>query len=97
MITNYAEIMAHYGHKLEVANYADRNASIECVDCSQVLIDYDKVETSECNCEGDCLATRECTYCEGVADLLWFDDNGQWYVCVDCVKEGKLDSKGEGQ
>jgi hypothetical protein len=52
---------------------------------------------SECNCEGDCLATRECTYCEGVADLLWFDDNGQWYVCVDCVKEGKLDSKGEGQ
>jgi len=49
----------------------------------------------ECNCEGDCLATRECVFCEGVADLLWFDDNGQKYVCVGCVKDGEIDSKGE--
>jgi len=39
---NYADIMAHYGHKLEVANYASRNAAIECVTCSQVLIDYER-------------------------------------------------------
>ena len=51
--------------------------------------------TKECNCEGDCLATRECVFCEGVADLLWFDDNGQKYVCVGCVKDGEIDSEGE--
>ena len=44
-------------------------------------------------CENDCVATRECTYCQGVADLLWFEGNGQWHVCVDCVKDGKLDTE----
>ena len=39
---NYAEVMVHYGHKLEVANYANQNAAIECVTCSQVLLDYER-------------------------------------------------------
>ena len=41
-MNNYVDIMEHFGHKLEVANYANRNAAIECVTCSQVLVDYEK-------------------------------------------------------
>jgi len=36
---------------------------------------------------------RECTFCEGGADFLWFDDNGQWFVCSECIKEGKTDAE----
>lgn len=39
---NYADLMAHYGHSIVVANYANRNAAIECETCSQVLVDYEK-------------------------------------------------------
>jgi len=36
---------------------------------------------------------RECIFCEGTADFLWFDDNGQWFVCSECIKEGKTDAE----
>ena len=42
MTNNYADLMRHLSHKLEVANYANRNAAIECVTCSEVLIDFEK-------------------------------------------------------
>ena len=73
----------------------------KCPVCGRPEIDFctcgreAKKMDKDCNCEGECLATRECTYCEGVADLLWFDDNGQKYVCVGCVKDGEIDSEGE--
>jgi len=36
----YKGIMEHYGHDIEVANYADgTNVAIECVTCYTVLID----------------------------------------------------------
>lgn len=41
-VSNYADLMRHLSHKLEVANYANRNAAIECVTCSEVLIDFEK-------------------------------------------------------
>jgi len=36
---------------------------------------------------------RECTFCNGSADFLWFDDDGQWFVCSECIKEGKTDAE----
>jgi hypothetical protein len=41
-MSNYADLMTHLGHKIEVANYANQNVSIECVTCSDVLLDYEK-------------------------------------------------------
>jgi len=42
MVNSYNELMVHFGQKVEVANYADRNVSVECYDCSEVLLDFDK-------------------------------------------------------
>jgi hypothetical protein len=72
-----------------------RNLSVHTVATVPINVKKEEKMTKECNCEGDCLATRECVFCEGVADLLWFDDNGQKYVCVGCVKDGEIDSEGE--
>jgi len=42
MVNSYDELMVHFGHKIEIANYAGRNVSAECYDCSEVLLDFDK-------------------------------------------------------
>lgn len=41
----YAKILAHRGHKIVVVTYGeeDENAAIECEDCSEVIIDEDKL------------------------------------------------------
>ena len=39
---------------------------------------------------------RECVFCETPADFTWYDDNGGWDVCLDCIKESKTEPKGEG-
>ena len=31
----------HIGHEIEIADYQDVNLAIECIDCSEVLIDAD--------------------------------------------------------
>ena len=38
---NYAELNAHFGHKIVIANYAEENVAVECEDCFEVLIDFD--------------------------------------------------------
>jgi hypothetical protein len=42
MVNSYNDLMAHFEHKIEIANYASQNVSIECYDCSEVLLDFDK-------------------------------------------------------
>lgn len=42
MVNSYDELMVHFGHKIEIANYAGINVSVECYDCSEVLLDFDK-------------------------------------------------------
>jgi hypothetical protein len=32
-----------------------------------------------------------CVFCEGVADFIWLEGNGQFRVCVDCIKDGETD------
>jgi hypothetical protein len=46
-VQNYADLNEHYGHELNVRHYQDTlgnpvNIAIECVDCYEVLLDYDK-------------------------------------------------------
>ena len=38
---------------------------------------------------------RKCVFCETPADFDWYDDNGAWSVCLECIKEGKTEPKGE--
>lgn len=39
-INSYSELVEHFGHKIVVATYGDENATIECEDCSVVLVEF---------------------------------------------------------
>jgi hypothetical protein len=41
-VSSYEGIAAHVGHRIECVSYAGENAAIECLDCNEVLIDFDK-------------------------------------------------------
>ncbi len=41
-VLNYEELKAHRGHKIVVVTYGEQNAAIECEDCNEVLLDFDK-------------------------------------------------------
>lgn len=39
----YSDLIQHAGHQVEIATYGNLdNVAIECLDCYEVLIDYDK-------------------------------------------------------
>ncbi len=43
---NYDELKRHVGHKIVCVTYGEgQNVAIECEDCNEVLLDYDKDET----------------------------------------------------
>ena len=47
-INGYEELSEHYGHSLEVVMYGEGvNVALECNDCNEVLLDYDKEEEDE--------------------------------------------------
>ena len=53
-VTNYKELMEHYGHEIEIANYDGVNVAIECLDCCVVLLDFDNEESEYCEiCDCD--------------------------------------------
>jgi hypothetical protein len=60
---NYDELAEHYGHKIEIAIYGEGvNVAIECENCSEVLLDYDKesqdgYEMSDVEADSDTLAS----------------------------------------
>jgi hypothetical protein len=46
-VQNFNDLNEHYGHELVVRHYQDTlgnpiNVAIECEDCHEVLLDYDK-------------------------------------------------------
>ena len=44
---NFNDLAQHNGHNIEVVIYAEQNASVECVDCYEVLLDYEKERASK--------------------------------------------------
>ena len=48
---DYESLKAHLGHKIVIAAYGYKkdpdNVAIECVDCNEVLLDYDKYGDEE--------------------------------------------------
>lgn len=47
---NYDELKRHVGHKITCVTYGEgQNVAIECEDCNEVLLDYDKDETEKIN------------------------------------------------
>lgn len=42
---NYEDLAQHQGHKVEVVIYGgDINTAVECIECSEVLFDFDNEE-----------------------------------------------------
>lgn len=50
-VSNYEELIAHFGHNVEVVKYGDNeddlNVAIECTDCHIVLLDFNHPTDSE--------------------------------------------------
>jgi len=40
-MTKAARLLEHLGHDVEVATYAEQNVVLECLECSEVIMDYD--------------------------------------------------------
>ena len=50
--TSFKELYQHYGHEIVCARYTDSegdvaNVALECVDCNEVLMDYDNEKEGE--------------------------------------------------
>lgn len=42
-VQNYNDLEMHYGHEINVAIYGDDvNVALECNDCDEVLLSFDK-------------------------------------------------------
>jgi hypothetical protein len=46
-VSNFEDLLRHTGHPVQVQNYIDNdgnviNCSIECIECNEVLINFDK-------------------------------------------------------
>lgn len=40
---SFEDLAAHVGHEVEIVTYGgDLNVAIECVECSEVLLDFDR-------------------------------------------------------
>jgi hypothetical protein len=45
---DYRELARHVGHHIVCVSYADGvNVAVECEDCNEVLLDYDRPEEEE--------------------------------------------------
>jgi len=40
--SNYEELKKHLGHDIVCVKYGEQNVSIECENCKEVLLDFDK-------------------------------------------------------
>ena len=40
-VMNYDELISHREHTIQIHTYYDENVAIECVDCYEILIDFD--------------------------------------------------------
>lgn len=77
-VQTYKELKTHIGHKITCVAYGSakdpENVAIECVTCSEVILDRDKWSCPECGSEmcGDGenhLVCDECDYSVNEADL----------------------------
>jgi len=41
-VNNYKELKEHLGHNISCVSYGKENISLECEDCNEVLIDFEK-------------------------------------------------------
>lgn len=41
---NYADLVAHEGHKISIHRYYTENVAVECEECFEVLLDFDNEE-----------------------------------------------------
>ena len=41
-VQSYNDLIAHEGHRVLIVTYAGVNVAIECAECYEVLLDFDK-------------------------------------------------------
>jgi hypothetical protein len=41
-VHGYEDLEKHVGHDIECVTYGDQNVALECTDCHEVLLDYDR-------------------------------------------------------
>jgi len=54
MIHSFTDLVAHWGHKIEVVTYGGDpedaiNVAIECEDCNEILLDFERYSEDECD------------------------------------------------
>jgi hypothetical protein len=50
-VNNYDELVGHFGHIVTVVKYGEQNCAIECEECCEVLLDFDRPEAQAGKCE----------------------------------------------
>ena len=54
-VSNYAELLEHNGHEIEISGYGfpdpPMNVALECMTCSEILLDYDRPDENGDNDE----------------------------------------------
>jgi hypothetical protein len=38
----YQDLLRHVGHNVEVVEYAGLNVAVECTECNEILMDFDR-------------------------------------------------------
>jgi len=51
-VFSYESLETHVGHKIVCVRYGNQNVAIECEDCCEVLLDFDKGEGEENEAQG---------------------------------------------
>jgi phage FluMu protein Com len=69
----YEELRRHVGHKIVCVMYGEENVAIECEDCGEVLIDFDKDDNRP-----------RCSRCGDVNDTFSYSDAG---TCKKCQED----------
>jgi len=46
-VSNYNELNAHRGHKVQVYGYYTESVSIECADCYEILVSFENEEEEQ--------------------------------------------------
>lgn len=83
---NFHDLMRHVGHQIVVATYVRDNvpinASIECLDCNEVLIDFEREDCADpwldCEPEDECECGHELQEHKGSCQVEHCICDGFW-------------------
>ena len=76
---SYEDLRRHVGHEIVCVNYVGRNVAVECITCSEVLLDYDEYPSDyEDDGQPDEQQENEDFARDGDFDNMEPNDDGTW-------------------